>query len=182
MRITSGTLRGRPIEPPKDRQVRPTSDKLRQAIFNILTSRDAVGGAYVMDLCCGTGALGFEALSRGCEDVVLIDQHPTSLALAKQNAKSLGVEGQCSFFKADCRKLPERPAHIAPRSLVFFDPPYKQELITPGLLGLISQNWLADGAYVVCETEKGSPFIVPEGYRLELERTYGDSEIKIIAR
>lgn len=182
MRITSGTLRGRPIEPPKDRLVRPTSDKLRQAVFNILTSREAVMDAHVMDLCCGTGALAFEALSRGSADVLLVDQQPSSLALAKHNAKTLGVEDQCSFLKADCRKLPERQPHIAPRTLVFFDPPYKQELITPGLLGLIEKGWLAEGAYVVCETEKGSPFVVPEGYTLELERNYGDSEIKILVR
>ena len=98
MRIVAGRYGGRKLMVPKGRDIRPTSDKVRGAVFNMLDSRGAVQGALVLDAFCGTGALGFEALSRGARHCTFIDKNSESLKLCRANAQALGAEGECRFF------------------------------------------------------------------------------------
>jgi 16S rRNA (guanine966-N2)-methyltransferase len=125
MRVVGGKLRSRPIAGPKSDAVRPTSDRLREALFNILTHSygDPVTGARVLDLFAGTGALGIEAISRGADYALFVDEGVEARALLRDNVESLGLGGVTRIFRRDASKL--GPAHpLDPFSLVFLDPPY----------------------------------------------------------
>lgn len=179
MRITSGQWRGRQLLGPEDTRIRPTSDKVRQAVFNMLASRDAVVDAVVLDLFCGTGALGLEALSRGAKQAHLVDSHIRSLALARQNAKALGA-AQISFQQSDASKLPARAIDLPPATLVFIDPPYKQGLVEPALALLVQGGWLADTCWVLAETESQIDLALPDGFTLETSRDHGDTRVHLL--
>ena len=128
MRIVGGAHSGRKLSVPKSNDIRPTSDKVRGAIFNALDARGAVNGARVLDAFCGSGALGLEALSRGAAHVTFWDNDSRSLALAKENAASLGVVSDCVFQKRDALKSPDpKPGEVF--DLVFMDPPYRKNMI-----------------------------------------------------
>ena len=129
--------------------MRPTSDKVRQAIFNALQSRIDFDGIACLDVFCGTGALGLEALSRGAASCAFIDTSAASLKLAKENTEAFGVE-QASFYKHDATKLPERPLSFPQAGLALIDPPYRLELASPTLQSLKQGGWLADGAPLCC--------------------------------
>src|SRR5436309_15762510 len=125
MRIVGGRLRGRVLAAPKSQAIRPTADRLREALFNILVHRyaDPVTGARVLDLFAGTGALGLEALSRGATFALFIDNAAEARALIRANVEALGLGGIARIFRRDARKL--GGAHpLAPFGLVFADPPY----------------------------------------------------------
>jgi 16S rRNA (guanine966-N2)-methyltransferase len=176
MRITAGAWRGRNLLPPADKSIRPTSDKVRQALFNMLTSRDALADAVALDICCGTGALGLEALSRGAAHCVFIDRDRGSLDLCRKNAVQCGAGDTASFLFADAAKL---PAAKVTATLAFIDPPYRQNLVPAILQGLAAQDWLADDAIIVAETERGA---VPLGddFTLLQSRDYGDTTIHLV--
>ncbi|MCD8497594.1 MAG: RsmD family RNA methyltransferase [Alphaproteobacteria bacterium] len=125
MRVIAGTYGGRRLEAPKSDDIRPTSDKLRGSIFNALLSRIDIEDMCVLDICCGTGALGLEALSRGAGRVVFIDSARSSLDLAKKNASALGASGE--FILKEAGKLGARPDNIPPADLFFCDPPLSQK-------------------------------------------------------
>ncbi len=179
MRITGGVYRGRPLIGPDDQAVRPTSDRARLAIFNMLISRQAVTDAMVLDLFCGTGALGLEAISRGAAQAVLIDVKPDHIGIARENAKTLGAEKNVLFLTEDATALPRRPNHIPPSTLVFLDPPYGKNMVPPTLVALITHDWLAPGAWVVIETENAYTPPLPQGYILDTTRTYGAALITL---
>lgn len=177
MRITGGQYRGRVIAVPKGRDIRPTSDKVRQAIFNSLLQYGLPEGAQALDLFCGTGVLGLEALSRGAEYCTFIDKSPDSLRCARGNIKALGVEARCRVLQKDATKPGEKPLNLIPANLVFLDPPYRQELVLPALMAAVKHGWLAAGALCVIECEKDKDIFVPEVFSLIRRRLYGDTQI-----
>lgn len=176
MRIISGIYGGRRLDTPKNDDIRPTSDKLRGAVFNALVSRLDLEGLAVLDICCGTGALGFEALSRGAGCAVFIDSARASLDLAKKNAALLGAAG-CVFLLKDAGKLGIRPSGIEPAGLFFCDPPYHKGIIPPALGALADGGWLAKGAFGVLEMEKEARLMLPPGFAMLQEKLYGDTKI-----
>lgn len=180
MRITGGEYRGRIISVPKGKDIRPTSDKVRQAIFNSLLQYGLPEGAQVLDMFCGTGVLGLEALSRGAQFCTFIDKSPDSLRCAKANIKALGVEAQCKVIQKDSTRLGERALNYLPANLAFLDPPYRQELVLPALMAAVKHGWLAAGALCVIEAEKEHDVFVPDVFSMVARKKYGDTQIVTI--
>ncbi|HBR69531.1 MAG TPA: 16S rRNA (guanine(966)-N(2))-methyltransferase RsmD [Rhodospirillaceae bacterium] len=180
MRIVSGIYGGRRLAVPKGRDIRPTSDKVRGAVFNMLRSRGAAEGAQVMDVFCGTGALGLEALSQGAAFCTFIDKNRDSFNLARQNVTTLGAENESRFILKDATKLGQRPEDIAPATLAFLDPPYKMNLAIPALIALQGGGWLAEGAVVVIEAEKGFNEPFPPSFKVVDTRSYGDTQVMLV--
>lgn len=179
MRVTSGTLRGRKLFVPKGRDIRPTTDKVRQAAFNILLKHGLPEGAVVLDGFCGTGALGIEALSRGAVQAVFMDSSRESLQACAKNIESLGLADQAAVLRRDMRKPGAKPDDIPAAELLFLDPPYRQELMPAALTALAENGWLAKGAICVTETERRAVDEVPAGFTLRDDRIYGASRIRI---
>lgn len=176
MRITSGIYKGRKLQTPKNDAVRPTSDKVRQAIFNSLNSRGAIQDAIVIDAFCGTGALGLEALSQGASFCSFFDKDKNSYALCKSNISLLGAENQANLRLQDVTKTKERPEDIEQATLVFLDPPYHKGLVEQAVQSLHAQNWLAPNATFVIETAKDEN-ISDALIGIEDEKIYGDTKI-----
>jgi len=181
MRVVGGKLRSRPIAGPKSDSVRPTSDRLREALFNILTHAygDPVTGARVLDLFAGTGALGMEAISRGADYALFVDEGVEARALLRDNVESLGLGGVTRIFRRDASRL--GPAHpLDPFSLVFLDPPYGKGLAEKSLISARDGGWLMPEALLVVEEAADAGFKTPEGF-VELERRrYDDTEFTFI--
>lgn len=185
MRIIAGLQRGRRLSAPKGRAVRPTSDRVRQALFNLLEHGSWGGyhrlaGARVLDAFCGTGALAFEALSRGAAAATLIDSDRRSLACARGNAAALDLADRCTFRLGDATKP---PAPVAPADLAFLDPPYAKtvaarDLAGAALVGLRRAGWFAPGALILVETVPG--WQPPEGMTAIDARAYGDTLITVL--
>lgn len=182
MRIIAGTLGGRKLETPKGIDIRPTSDKLRGAIFNALAARIDFEDTIVLDVFCGTGALGLEAISRGAGQVVFIDSARGSLDLAKKNAANLAVSSQAQFILKDALKLGQQPENLVPAGLFFCDPPYCKNLVAPAMQSLIDGGWLAAEAFGVLEMEKAAVFQTPNGFDVLQEKIYGDTKVLYIQR
>ena len=178
MRIVGGRLRGRALAAPKSQAIRPTADRLREALFNILMHAygDPVAGARVLDLFAGTGALGLEALSRGAAFALFVDDGAEARALLRENVEALGLGGVTSIFRRDATKL--GPAHpIEPFSLVFLDPPYGKGLAEQALASARDGGWLTPDALIVVEEAAEAAFEAPEGLRENRAarvRRYGD--------
>ncbi len=180
MRIVAGQYGGRRLDVPKNRDIRPTSDKVRGAIFNALEARGAVDGARVLDCFCGTGALGLEALSRGADFCSFWDNDKTSLALTRANADVLGALGQCEFKLQDANRITkEREGELY--TLVFLDPPYRNDLIVPVLKELSENNYLEDGAFCILEIEKDHDPILDGSFEVQSEKIYGDSKVLFVS-
>jgi 16S rRNA (guanine966-N2)-methyltransferase len=179
MRITAGRLKGRPLVAPADLAVRPTSDKVRQAIFNILEHSDLgtfrLAGARVVDLFAGTGALGLEALSRGARYALFIDDAAESRALIRRNVEGFGLTGVTKIWKRNATDL--GPLAGEPYQLGFLDPPYRKGLVVPALNALRANGWLSDGAISVVETAEDEPVPLADGYEVLDERVYGDTRV-----
>ena len=181
MRIVGGKYRSRVLNAPDDDAIRPTSDKLRGAIFNMLRSRGVLDGAQAMDCFCGTGALGLEALSQGADSCVFIDNSRAALDLAKDNAAMLKTGSAAEFILGDAAKIGARPERLAPRALVFLDPPYRKNLVAPALESLRQGGWLQARAVCVIEAEKEFTAVFPAGISLMEERFYGATKLVIAA-
>ncbi len=180
MRIVGGRLRGRALAAPKSQGIRPTADRLREALFNILTHAygDPVSGARVLDLFAGTGALGLEAISRGAAFALFVDDGAEARALLRQNVEALGVAAVTRFFRRDATKL--GPAHpVDPFSLAFLDPPYGKGLAEKALVSAREGGWLTDDALIVVE-EEADAFKAPYGYEEIERRKYDDTEFAIL--
>jgi 16S rRNA (guanine966-N2)-methyltransferase len=178
MRIVGGKLRSRPIAGPKGDGLRPTTDRLREALFNILMHAygDPVSGARVLDLFAGTGALGIEAVSRGAAFVLFVDDGVEARSLLRNNTETLGLGGVTRIFRRDATKL--GPAHpLEPFSLVFLDPPYGKGLAEKALVAARDGGWLKPDALVVVEEAADAAFKVPEGFEELERRQYDDTEI-----
>src|ERR1700751_1226017 len=165
MRVVGGRLRGRALAAPKSQAIRPTSDRLRESLFNILAHGhgDPVTGARVLDLFAGTGALGLEAMSRGARFALFIDDGAEARALMRANVEALGLGGMTRIFRRDATKL--GAAHpVEPFSLVFLDPPYGPGLPQRAPPSLGAGGWLTADALVVVEEAADAGFRVPEGF------------------
>jgi 16S rRNA (guanine966-N2)-methyltransferase len=177
MRVVGGKLRSRPLAGPTSDAVRPTSDRLREALFNILAHSygDPVAGARVLDLFAGTGALGIEAISRGAIYALLVDEGVAARALLRDNVERLGLGGVTRIFRRDATKL--GPAHpIEAFSLIFLDPPYGRGLAEKALLSARDGGWLKPNALVVVEEAADAGFTPPEGLTELERRKYDDTE------
>ena len=185
MRITGGKLGGRRLVAPDDVRVRPTSDRTRQAIFNMLRHKDfGIGfeleGAAVLDLFAGTGALGIEAISQGARWCLLVDDSADSRALQRENVEALGLTGATRIWRRDATDLgPIGPSAGGPFNLVFLDPPYRKELIPRALKSLKDGGWLADKAVLVAESDAGEE-VVLAGFTLLDERDYGETRLRFL--
>jgi 16S rRNA (guanine966-N2)-methyltransferase len=177
MRVVGGRLRSRPLAGPKSASLRPTADRLREALFNILTHAygDPVNGARVLDLFAGTGALGIEAISRGASYALFVDEGVEARALLRENIESLGLGGVTRIFRRDATKL--GPVHpLEPFSLVFADPPYGKGLAEKALASARDGGWLTPQALVVVEEAANAGFVAPEGFEELERRKYDDTE------
>jgi len=185
MRIITGKHRGRKIELGNDggKTIRPTSDFAREAIFNILNhgklglEHHAVIDSRVLDIFCGTGALGLEALSRGAEYVTFVDKSRDSMAICRHNIAAMKEESHSDFILADGSQLGLARGQY---SLVFVDPPYFSKLIEPCLASLIKNKWLAPEAILIIEHDEKETVTLPEGLTRIDERRYGRAVIEVV--
>jgi len=181
VKIAGGQYRGRKLKTPQGQNVRPTSVRTRESVFNILAH--GIDGfdfeeASVVDLFCGTGALGLEALSRGASHATFIDSDRASLALAKENAAVLGEWRNVTLLKIDSKRLAPPPlAAKAPCRLAFLDAPYNQGLTQPALLALANKGWIGTGSVVVAEVAEKEPLEPPRSLEILEERTYGAARV-----
>ncbi|SRR5579885_1188366 len=182
MRIVGGQFRGRTLKSPSSNAIRPTSDKLRESIFNILAHAygDPVTGARVLDLFAGTGALGLEALSRGAKFALFVDEGAEARGIIRANIEMLSLMGVTKIFRRDASKMGEAGT-LAPFDLAFCDPPYGKGFAEQSLASLREGKWLSPSALLVVEEAAKSGFKTPAGFEELERREYGDSEI-IIAR
>ena len=181
MRVVGGRLRSRPIAGPKGQGLRPTADRLREALFNILAHAygDPVSGARVLDLFAGTGALGIEAVSRGAAFVLFVDDGVEARALLRDNSETLGLGGVTRIFRRDATKLgPVAP--LEPFTLAFLDPPYGKGLAEKALASARAGGWLKPEALVVVEEAADAGFKAPEGYDELERRAYDDTEFTFL--
>lgn len=187
MRVTGGKYGGRALVPPPDMRVRPTSDKVRQAIFNILMHRDFDRGftpenAKVIDLFAGTGALGIEALSHGAKFCLFVDDAPESRALIRSNVEALHLTGASKIWRRDATDLgPLNAGAGGPFDLVFLDPPYRKNLIAKALASLDAGGWLAPNALIVAESAADET-VAADGFTILDTREYGETRILFCAR
>lgn len=175
MRIIAGKHRGRRLEAPEGDEVRPTSERAREALFDILAhGRLSDGPAYddaqVLDAFAGTGAFGLEALSRGARFVTFMEKNRTARALLQRNVEFLGETRQAALLAADATRPPRAGG---PCSLAFLDPPYRENLAPAALTALAKAGWLAENALVIIELAAREDFEAPEGFTLLEERRYG---------
>src|SRR6202046_4421283 len=169
MRVVGGRLKGRSLASPASREIRPTADRLRESLVNILIHAydDPIADARVLDLFAGTGALGIEAISRGAKFALFIDNGAEARALLRNNVEALGLGGVTKGFRRDATDL--GPAHpVEPFSLAFLDPPYGKGLGEKALASLHEGGWLTPGALLVVEEAKAAGFVTPGGFE-ELE-------------
>jgi 16S rRNA (guanine966-N2)-methyltransferase len=182
MRIVGGELRGRPLAAPEGREIRPTSDRLRETLFDILIHRfgDPVSGARVLDLFAGTGALGLEALSRGAAWCLFVEDGVEARGLIRANAEAIGVTGRTRIFRRDATGLGPI-GNVAPFSLVFADPPYGRDLGEKALASARDGGWLVNGALCVLEEAAASKPGEIAGFHKELEREIGQSHLTVFS-
>jgi 16S rRNA (guanine966-N2)-methyltransferase len=177
MRVVGGRLKGRNLASPGSRDIRPTADRLRESVFNILVHAygNPVEGARVLDLFAGTGALGIEAVSRGAAFALFVDNGAEARALLRNNVESLGLGGVTKVYRRDATNL--GPAHpLPPFSIAFLDPPYAKGLADTALVSLRDGGWLTAGALLVVEEAKAAAFSAPEGFAELERRIYDDTE------
>ncbi|MFO1147657.1 MAG: 16S rRNA (guanine(966)-N(2))-methyltransferase RsmD [Alsobacter sp.] len=178
MRIVGGRFKGRGLAAPRTQAVRPTSDRLRETLFNVLAHAydDPVAGARVLDLFAGTGALGFEALSRGAAYALFVDDSAEGRGLLRANIDALGVAGVTKVFRRDATRLGEAHPNT-PFSLAFCDPPYGRGLAPKALASARAGGWLTPGALVVVEEAAEAEGVLPEGFEALERREYGDTQV-----
>jgi len=187
MRITGGRFRGRVLVGPSDDCVRPTSDKVRQAVFNILAHNDSGRGstlhnARVIDLFAGTGAMGLEALSRGARYCLFVDDSAQSRALVRQNVEALALTGITKLWRRDATALGPLSANSGgPFDLAFIDPPYRRDLLSQALQSLRNGDWLASGALVVAEYHVDESPPESDGFEKLHARSYGHTSIVFLS-
>jgi len=178
MRVVGGRLRGRMLTGPKSQTIRPTADRLRESLFNILVHayNDPIAGARVLDLFAGTGALGIEAISRGAAFALFVEETAEARALIRENVAALGLGGVTRIFRRDATRL--GVAHpVEPFSLVFVDPPYGRNLAAPAITAARDGGWFAPDALIVVEEAAKSGFTAPEGFSELQRRAYDDTEL-----
>ena len=182
MRIIGGKFSGRTIISPDGRGTRPTTDRTRESLFNILAHRDdfSFEGARVIDLFAGSGALGFEAMSRGAEWCLFVETEAAARGAIGDNIEALGLFGSTRLHRRSAATLGPKPAGVGPPfTLAFLDPPYRKDLAPPAMRTLKSGDWLANGALVVVEQAKDEAPAEADGFVEVDRRLYGDTQIGI---
>jgi len=184
MRIVGGKHKGRRLAAPAGRDTRPTADRTREALFNILEHGGFVPGggspargARVVDAFAGTGAMGLEALSRGAAHATFLETDPRALAVLRYNVDACGEAANATILRADATRPPAAPA---PCSIAFLDPPYESGFAAPCLAALAAGGWLADGALCVVEVGAKEEFTTPEGFEVLDERRYGVARVVVL--
>lgn len=188
MRIVAGIHRGRTLRAPAGHAIRPTLDRVREAVFNVLAhgiawdgiTWDGIGGARVLDLFAGAGALGLESLSRGAAHAVFVDRCDGALAAIRGNAAALGEGERVTVIKADATRLGIASAGERGFTLAFLDPPYGQGLVAPTLRALAAGGWLAQGAIVVVETGAAEALAAPAAFAILDVRTWGPARVSFL--
>lgn len=184
MRIVGGSLRGRRLVAPEGRGIRPTADRTREALFNILEGgrfgpSDLLQGARVLDAFAGTGALGLEALSRGAASAVFLDSAPAALALCRDNIKALGLADRAEVVTASALNPPKARAAV---DIILMDPPYGEDLAAAAIAALDQQGWLAAAGLVVTELGAKEAFDPPAEFDLLERRRYGKAALLFLKR
>ncbi len=179
MRVIGGKYRGKKIVTPSHQGTRPTSDRARETIFNILLHNPAFGSKVlidkgVLDVFAGTGALGLESLSRGAKSVTFIENDKAALSILYENVEDFGLSRIC-VLEQDAAHLPMAP--VTPFDLIFLDPPYHQNLVLPALTQLVAQGWLSADAVIVIEIAKNESLHLPSFLECVVERTSGAAKI-----
>jgi 16S rRNA (guanine966-N2)-methyltransferase len=182
MRIVAGKYRGKQLASPSDDSIRPTSDRARESIFNILGSRlgPVLDGKRVLDLFAGTGALGLEALSRGAAHVTFVDTGAEARGLIRDHIEAFGAAGITKLLRRDATAL-GTPGTFGQFDLVFLDPPYSQGLGEKALVELAANGWLAPEATIVWEESSDAEITVPDGFTLEDTREYGAAAVRFLS-
>ena len=183
MRVVGGRLKGRALAAPSSRAIRPTSERLRESIFDILEHRypGHIEGQRVVDLFAGSGALAIESLSRGARFALFVDNGAEARALLRANVEAMGLGGVTRIWRADAARLGSAPAG-GRFGLAFLDPPYGQGLAGAALSALLAGGWLEPDALCIVEEAAKAEIVAPEGLALIDERTYGDTKIAILER
>lgn len=181
MRVVAGRLGGRPLKAPITDAIRPTTDRLRESLFNILAHKfdDIVRDARVLDCFAGTGALGIEAMSRGAAFCLFVDEGAEARALLRDNIVALGLAGTTKIFRRDATRLGDI-APLAPFNLMFCDPPYRKGLGEKAMIAARDNGWLMSGALVVLEEAADAEFILPDRFILEDERSQRDTVLRFL--
>lgn len=180
MRIVGGKFKGHSLASPSGQATRPTSDRVREAIFNILAhgiDDFTVDGARVLDLFAGTGAMGLEAVSRGARFCQFVDDSAEARGLIRRNADALGVIGRVKIWRRDATRL----GPCAPQpgfDLVFADPPYGKGLGSKALASLVDGGWVLPRAVVVVEEALGAELLAPDSLTLLSQRDYGETQVR----
>lgn len=183
MRIVAGSRRGTKLAAPDGLEVRPSSERLREALFSMLDSGRlgvTLRDARVMDLFAGTGALGLEAISRGAALVVFVENHPAALAALRANIGKCRARELCHIRDADAARFSERAP--APATLVLMDPPYRSGLWESALESVDRGGWIDADTVVVLEIGRKDPLAVPPGFELLDDRRYGAGRIVLLRR
>jgi 16S rRNA (guanine966-N2)-methyltransferase len=183
MRVVAGELRGRPIRTPPGEGTRPTSDRARQAVFNILEHAPwspGLEGARVLDVFAGSGAMGLEALSRGAAEALFIETAEPALAAIRANLAAFGLGARGRLLRQDATRLAGRAEAEAPFDLAFLDPPYGKGLGELALAALRAGGWLAPEALAVLEQAADEPALAVPGYELADERRYGAAKVAFL--
>lgn len=182
MRVIGGRFRGRPLASPRDPsdlRLRPSSDRVRESVFNILAHgipEFSLEGAKVLDLFAGTGALGIEGLSRGASFCLFVEQDAEARGLIRRNIEAFGLTGVTRIFRRDATDL--GPAgHRNGFTLVFADPPYGKGLAEKALASAAEGGWLADGAIAVIEESDRAELALPPGFTEIDRRTWGSTQV-----
>lgn len=178
MQIISGEKRGAKLMPLEGQSVRPTAQRARESIFNILNSGkliDDLAQPVILDLFAGSGALGFEAVSRGAELCIMVEKSPDAVSVIKKNSRKLGYEERVKITQGDCLSLrawPHQPAQI-----VFCDPPYDQGFALPALAHMKTLGAFAEQALIIIETRKSETLVFPEDLECLDQRRYGMASV-----
>ncbi len=178
MRIVGGEFRGRPLASPKSDAIRPTADRTRESLFNILSNHVAWHGLRVLDLFAGTGALGFEALSRGAALALHVENSPEGRGLLRSNCESLGLTGRSRIYRRDATDL-GAPGTLEPFDLVFADPPYGRKLGETALTSAAGGGWLRDGALAVLEENSAADPHLDRRFECFDTRKFADTTIRL---
>jgi 16S rRNA (guanine966-N2)-methyltransferase len=181
MRIDAGSHRGVRLATPEGLDTRPTADRARQAVFNILMNTyDAVRDAKVLDVFAGSGAMGLEALSRGAERASFIEMDRNAAEAIKKNIAACREQPRAQLFMNDALKPPRVALNWGPAALIFLDPPYQKDLVVPALNALREAGWIAPEALLVAEMHRKDAFPTPEGFELLDDREYGKARFVLL--
>ncbi|NRA73860.1 MAG: 16S rRNA (guanine(966)-N(2))-methyltransferase RsmD [Rickettsiales bacterium] len=192
MRIISGALKGRNILITKENDYRPTTGRVKEAIFSTLssgkfinknTNKPILEEAITIDLFGGTGALTFEAISRGANKSIIIENNIHNIKTLEANTKKLGIQSQVNIIKSDATNLPYPPSNITQKvSIAFIDPPFNKNLILDPILELTSKEWLSEDALLVIESHEKEKYTLDSNYALIISRKYGKAVLNIYRR